>query len=180
MQAEDLDALAREAGAADLSPETAAAIIRAVTARLGFEDEQPDEDGSVELLIDETVPVTLAHLPGSPSLLASAPVLALGAVRGDVLRYLLRANMAPGLTAGGSFGIAPGDDVVRFSRHIVAGKGDLTRIAQELDTFVMQVRTWTDQIDLYLDAIDDPDEGRPLEGQPEDGRPGARAAVFRA
>ena len=153
-----LEAIIERAAGAELTREAAQAVVSALGAKLGLGDLPLDADGSVELVLDDDVFLTLTHLPGLPSLIAGAPLLELHTVRGDLFRYLLKANMLEGLTAGGVFGIAPDDDTVSFSRQIVVADGDLARIEHELGAFATQVTTWTDQLELYLDALDEDDD----------------------
>lgn len=152
---DELEAMIRKAAGAEHTREAAQALVSALGKKLGLGDLPLDDGGSVELVLDDDVFLTLTHLPGLPSLIANAPILELHTVRGDLLRDLLKANMMEGLTAGGVFGIAPEDDIVSFSRQIVIADGDLVRIERELDNFAVQVTTWTDRLELYLDTFDE-------------------------
>jgi hypothetical protein len=167
----------QQAAASDLSRADVQQILDQLARHLGIAALTLDGDGSAELLIDDEVPLTLIHLPGFPGLVVSAPLPDAPGARGDLLLYLLQANMSWTMTRGGAFGILPAagpgsETELRLCRHLLLADRDLARIDRELGTFVDDLIRWTEEIDLYLDSLDGPDQdatGQALEPTPDDG-----------
>lgn len=180
MTAQDADVAILDASGAILTRETAQATLDKLAAHLGLADLRLDDDGLVELVVDDDTPLTLMHLDGPASLIVSTPFLELASVRGQLLRHLLQANMSAALTAGGTFGIVPGEATLRYSRHLVVADQDVERIDRELTAFVEHVAVWSDQIELYLDGLDDVEEPPAPEPSMPVGAPGQNFTGIKA
>ncbi len=153
----------QQASASELSRADVQKILDQLAGHLGIASLKLDAEGSVELLVDDEVPLTLVHLPGFPGVIVSAPLPDAPGARGDLLLYLLQANMSWTMTRGGAFGILPAagpgpGTELRLCRHLLLPDRDLARIDRELSTFVDDLIRWTEEIDLYLDTLDGPDE----------------------
>jgi hypothetical protein len=157
------------------SREEVSGLIGAFGRSKGAEGLALDEGGMVWLTIDEASEVCLIHLPHLAGLVAAAPMPAEVLDAPAALRGLLQANMSWPQTQGGCFGIVPPADEPMLCQLIPLAALDPDLLDQRLAGFVELAQDWYDQIDLYLDQLDE-DAGAPM-GEPEAALPPLGARV---
>jgi hypothetical protein len=107
------------------------------------------------LTIVEAIDVCLLHLPHLAGIVAAAPMPAEVLDDAAGLRGLLQANMSWQQTQGGSFAILPAAEEPMLCRLIPLVAMDPDLLDQQLAAFVELAQDWYDQIDLYLDRLDE-------------------------
>lgn len=119
-------------------------IIRGLGDIIGIEELALDEEGTIELVVDEQVTLTMIHLPNVHGVVAAA-VMPDGVAEDDaILRELLQTNMSWVATQGGTFVYLP--PRVALCRLIPLASGDAARLDQELAMFVKLAKAWQDDL----------------------------------
>ena len=157
-----IEALVTKTGETRLDRAEIEAVLAAFARRNGLPAMVFDEEGTIALSIADELEVTLAlvaHFPGVLALVALPEELA---VRGDVTRRLLQANLSWPLTAGGTFAKLPGDEAPQFCRLIGLAERDDQVFERELMAFAERAREWLEEIELVLDLPPD-EQTRPRE-----------------
>ena len=144
-------------GAAALTRDDVAEVLRDYGNHIGVRDLEMDEHGAGGLRFDDDgLELALAHLPQFPGIVAVAELDP--AIRRDaeLLKRLLQANLSWQLTLGGCFAVIPPRKALVLCRLIGFLDRDLERIDREFASFVDLVRRWQEALEVGL-LLDDRD-----------------------
>lgn len=139
-----------------LSREDVNDVVHGLGEIIGIEDLALDEQGVVELIIDDDVELSLIHLSNLPGIVAAAPMPEGTERNPRVLRKVLQTNMSWATTQGGSFVFVP--PRLALCRLVPLSSRDSSRLDRELAMFVDLVGAWKREV---LSCMSDADRDEP-------------------
>lgn len=127
-----------------LSREDVNELIAGVGKIIGIDALQIDDQGMVELIVDDHLELSLIHLNHMPGVVVTAAMPPEAEQHPGVLRQLLQANMFWRLTQGGCFIFVP--PRVALCRLIPVTPADPQGLDEELGAFVGLARHWHEKL----------------------------------
>ena len=131
----------------NLSREQIDEIVRGLGQIIGLEDLELDEHGVAELTVDDSLELSLIHIPTYPGIIAAVAMPERAEENTSVLRKLLQVNMSWSLTQGGSFVFVP--PRLALCRLVPLTAGNSKLLDRELATFVALGKAWKAEIITY-------------------------------
>jgi hypothetical protein len=153
---DQIEAALQHMGEAKLTRDDVQKILNQFAKHIGLEALPLDKDGSVQITIDDSIELSLVHLPHFPGVVAASPLPQKAAKNSDILRRLLQANMSWSNTHGGCFAILPPQNELMLCRLTSLVTGNIEVLDQELAAFVDLVKHWTKEIEKDLAATVEP------------------------
>ena len=126
-------------------------LMQSLGEMIGIEDENGlalDDDGIVEVIVDNDVELTIAHLPHLPGVIVAAPMPEETASNPQVLRYALRMNMNWMNIEGGCFTFV--DPYLAICKFIPLHQGTAAKLDQQLARFIGKSKQWKE---LFMNMV---------------------------
>ncbi|MEW4486714.1 type III secretion system chaperone [Thalassoglobus sp. JC818] len=118
-------------------------LMQSLGEMIGVEEEGGlalDDDGIVEVIVDNDVELTIAHLPHLPGVVVAAPMPEEAASNAQVLRYALRMNLNWMNIEGGCFSFV--EPYLAMCKFIPLHQGTAAKLDQELARFIGKSKQW--------------------------------------